>query len=72
MNEYEKLANAIIILAVDDYRRALKVLKEDSHDPFAKKEKRSIEKFFRSEYFGILTKVDPEVLIKKLRKEVDG
>jgi len=29
-----------------------------------------IECFFRSVWFGVLTKLDPEVLIRKLRKEV--
>ena len=28
-----------------------------------------IERFFRSGWFGVLSKVDPEFLIKELRKE---
>ena len=28
-----------------------------------------IERFFRSDWFGVLSKVDPEYLIRKLRKE---
>ena len=29
----------------------------------------SIERFFRSGWFGVLTRIDPEMLISKLRKE---
>ena len=28
-----------------------------------------IERFFRSDWFGVLTDVDPEYLIRRLRKE---
>ena len=28
-----------------------------------------IERFFRSDWFGVLTKLDPDLLIKRLRKE---
>ena len=58
MNPYEELANAIILQAVKDYR-----LTNDE------RELQEIERFFRSGWFGVLSKVDPEYLIKKLRKE---
>ena len=58
MNPYEELANAIILQAVKDYRLA------DDEQELAE-----IERFFRSGWFGVLSKVDPEYLIKKLRKE---
>lgn len=58
MNPYEELANAIILQAVKDYRL---------HDD--KQELASIERFFRSGWFGLLTNIDPEMLITKLRKE---
>ena len=32
-------------------------------------ELREIERFFRSGWFGVLTKVDPDLLITDLRKE---
>ncbi len=57
-NLYENLANAIILRAVDDYR-----LVEDESDLA------EIERFFRSGWFGVLTKLEPELLITKLRKE---
>jgi len=59
MNDpYENLANAIVLQAVKDYRL---------HDD--EQELASIERFFRSGWFGVLTRIDPEMLISKLRKE---
>ena len=58
MDPYENLANAIILQAVKDYR-----LTDDEQ------ELQEIERFFRSGWFGVLSKVDPEYLIRQLRKE---
>lgn len=58
MNPYEELANAIVLQAVKDYRL---------HDD--EQELASIERFFRSSWFGTLTSINPEMLISKLRKE---
>lgn len=58
MNPYEDLANAIILLAVKDYRLT------DNE-----RELQEIDRFFRSGWFGVLSKVDPEFLIKELQKE---
>lgn len=58
MNPYENLANAIILQAVKDYR-----LTDDEQ------QLQEIERFFHSGWFGVLSKVDPEFLIKELRKE---
>lgn len=60
MNPYENLANAIVLQAVKDYR-----LTDDEA------ELAEIECFFRSDWFGVLTDVDPEYLIRRLRKEKD-
>ena len=58
VNPFEELAHAIILQAVRDYRL---------HDDESKRD--NIERFFRSRWFGILTNIDPEMLISKLRKE---
>ena len=58
MDPYENLANAIILRAVEDYRLT------DNE-----KELEEIEDFFHSDWFAILTRLDPDLLIKKLRKE---
>lgn len=62
MDGYKELANAIILQAAKDYRKALK------HDERGRK--REIEKFFRSAWFSILTNISGEMLIQKLRAEV--
>ena len=62
MDGYKELANAIILQAVKDYRKALK------HDERGRK--REIERFFRSEYFTVLTNISGEMLIRKLISEV--
>ena len=67
---YENLANAIVLLAVEDYRKELKSIKQYPQ----KKEKaidnaKKIEKFFRSGWYGVLTGVDGEYLIQRLREE---
>jgi len=58
MNPYEELANAIVLQAVKDYRMHVD-----------EQELSSIERFFRSGWFGVLTSINPEMLISKLRKE---
>ena len=66
---YENLANAIILQAVRDYRKALRTLSRYPKNRSAQYERGSIERFFRSEWFGILTNLDPELLICRLREE---
>lgn len=69
-NPYEKLANAIILQAVSDYRRALRKVKKNPKNRDAIDGALQIERFFRSEWYQVLTSVDGEYLIEKLREEV--
>lgn len=64
---WHDLANAIVLQAVYDYRNALKGISYRDHTPEEIVE--SIEKFFRSEYFTVLTKVSGEYLIEQLKEE---
>ena len=66
---YENLANAIILTAVDDYRRALKRLAKAPNSNDAKADVEELERFFRSKWYADLTSVDREYLIRKLRAE---
>lgn len=68
-NPYEKLANAIVLQAVSDYRAALKKVKKNPKNRDAIGGALQIEKFFRSEWYQVLTSVDGEYLINRLRKE---
>jgi hypothetical protein len=69
-NNYMNLANAIVIQAVKDYRKALRTLSLNPNNRSAQYESRRIEQFFRSGWFGVLTSIDPEMLISKLKAEV--
>lgn len=66
---YENLANAIILLAVKDYRQALKLLSKNPHSRSAMVAVNEMERFFRSDWYETLTSVDGEMLIRKLREE---
>lgn len=75
-NPYEELGNAIVIQAANDYERELarfirarrrgnRKMEED-----AKTEIKFLEKFFRSDWYKMLTEVDSEYMIRNLRKKV--
>lgn len=66
---YENLADAIILLAVKDYRQALKLLSKNPHSRSAMAAVNEMERFFRSDWYETLTSVDGEMLIRKLREE---
>ena len=68
---YSRLANAIVLQAVKDWRAARRKLKRKSHNESARIELESCERFFRSDWFTELTNVDGEILIRKLYEE-DG
>lgn len=67
---YEELANAIILSAVKDYKRYLRILKKHTRDNSTRNKARSIERFFRSNYFAVLTDANPEKIITRLKEEV--
>lgn len=67
VSSYERLANAIVLQAVADYRKARKDLKIYPRDKKAMYRAREIIRFFRSDYFSVLTSIDAESLLKNLR-----
>ncbi len=69
IENYEKLANAIILQAVKDYRAAKKKLKKQPTKKDAEIMIKDTERFFRSDWFTALTNVDGEVILRKLREE---
>lgn len=66
---YENLANAIVLTAVADYRRALRRFAKNPNSKDAKADVDEIERFFRSKWYSVLTSVEGEYLIRKLRAE---
>ena len=67
---YVRLANAIVLQAVSDYRVALKKIKAHPKNREAISEALEIEKFFRSGWYSQLTDVDGEYLIRRLQEEI--
>lgn len=68
---YEDLANAIVLQAAKDYREALNKLKEEPENTGAKLMKVEVESFFRSSWYKELTSLDPELLIKEFKEEIE-
>ena len=71
MDFYTDLANAIIIQAVKDYRKALKTLKRYPRNEPAKAVVEEVEEFYRSEWYRTLTSVDADMLMRKIRREIN-
>ncbi len=67
---YEELANAIIILAVKDYRSEKRKLSRNKDDRKAKHEILKIEQFIKSKWFSDISTLRPEILLRKLHEEV--
>ena len=64
---YENLANAIVVQACNDYRAALGGTGYDYKPASACL--KELEKFFRSSYYRMLTKVKGEYLMERLKEE---
>lgn len=72
MENSEVFANAIVVKAVDDFRRNRKTIKKlKDRLKNIETDQRRILEFFKSKWFGILTDIDAEMLIEKLEKEFD-
>lgn len=69
MTGYQALANAIIEQAAKDYRDALKTLRRHPDSKAAMQKAMEVEQFFHSPWYAALTDIDPDFLIKRLRKE---
>ena len=66
---YSDLANAIVEQAVKDYRAAVHDLKVIPNDPRSIRTIRSVERFFHSPWYSMLTDINPDFLIQKLKEE---
>jgi len=71
MNEnWEKLAQAIILQAVEDYRKCRRLVRRKPGQVEAQKMIREVEAFFRSRWFMQLSDTDGNQIIELLRREV--
>lgn len=66
---YVRLGNEVVKLAVRDYRKNLAIISKHPFDEKAKDEVERIERFFHSRLYGIITTVDPDMVIRKIRGE---
>ena len=65
----EVLYNAIILQAVKDFRQARRRLKRRPDDKAAMSVVREVSRFFRSDYFSTLTRLDGQTLLNRLMTE---
>ena len=70
-DNYQDLASAVVVQAAKDYRRALKRLVKFPSNHNTKQEIKQLEAFFRSDYYQLLTSLDGELLMDKLKQEVE-
>lgn len=69
---YQMLADAIVLLAVSDYKDAYKMRRLRPDDSIVCGKLAHIERFFRSRWFGILTGADGERFLMRIEKDVDA
>ena len=69
MNCYERLANAIILKAVEDYRSYRKVLAREPDNVRVQAQFNQCEEFFLSDWFQVLSDVDGAFILKRLKEE---
>lgn len=65
---WEDLANAVVLQALEDYRSVCRTLSWRPDLKEAAKRKKSLEKFFRSRWFAVLTAADLEAVLEEIRK----
>lgn len=65
MERYEKLVQAVVLLAVRDWRDAVKYPK--SHT--AQETRAECEQFFRSRWFEAITGLNGSMVLRRLKKE---
>lgn len=70
MNPYQALANAIVELAVKDYKKALKQHYRFPNSKEYADEVSRLEHFFQSGWYGTLTDLDGEYLMTGVRRMV--
>lgn len=70
LDPYDELANAIVLQATKDYRDANKKLAKGRRNQEAERVKNECLRFFRSQWFSVLTEIDAEFLIRRLDEEV--
>lgn len=71
-NPYYNLANAIIIVTVEDFRYYSKRLLKNPSNTQAIHIVNECTEFFQSQWFELLTNISGTELLEKLRREING
>ena len=70
LSPWQKLANAIVEKAVKDYRMEQARIKANpQNSDYTKAEAWKLERFFRSDWFEVLTDMDGRLILSRLKKE---
>ena len=69
---WEDLANAIVLSAVQDYADAYKRLIRRPRSKAIRREVEKPEEFFFSDWYAMLTNVDPHYLLDKLQEAIEN
>ena len=68
---YVELANAIVLQAFKDYRKALFKMVQEPEEWKHRSTKKKLERFFRSKWYRTLTNLDPEILMRGAKRQAD-
>lgn len=68
---YAELANAIVLQAFKDYRKALFKLVQEPEEWKHRSSKKKLERFFHSKWYRILTDLDPAILMQEAKRQAD-
>ena len=68
---YEELANAIVLQAFKDYRKALFKLVQEPEEWKHRSSKKKLERFFHSKWYRTLTDLNPEILMQEAKRQAD-
>ena len=71
LDPYEALANAVVLQAVKDWRDSAKKVSRGRRNINAQAMKDECESFFTSSYFNTFTELDGNMLLMKLKQEVE-
>lgn len=69
---YENLANAVIIQAVHDYRKAYGKVLRGRSDKNTRDKIEELERFFTGEWIEILTSLDGTLILNTIRREEEA
>ena len=71
LDRYENLVNAIVLQAAIDYKRALLHLKWNPENRNWKSEKKKIIEFFKSDWYRVLTEVEPGLILEEMKRQAE-